>query len=285
MTELLLTILKFSVAALIIGIGMSATFGDVGYLWRRPALFLRSLVAMYVLVPLAAFAIVKTFPITAPVKAVLLVFAASAGAPLLPRKLLNLGSGAYVFSLVVTSSVLAIAIVPAWVWALGRHFEASEAVSIGNVALVVARAFLLPLAIGMVIRALAPAWSQRAAGKMIAAAGIGLLASAVVVLAVNWDIFLTVRGPGVAALVTLLVVSLAIGHLLGGPLADDRTALAVACSTRHIGLAVVVASSFPGTSTLVVLGVYIVASLLVTLPYLRWRRRASPVAAPADGAG
>jgi len=281
MTDLLFTLLKASVAALILGIGMSATVADVGHLWRRQGLLLRSLFAMYVLVPLAAFAVVKVFPVTTPVKAVLLVFAASAGAPLLPRKLMQLASGTYVFSLVVTSSVLAILIVPAWVWLLGRHFEAAEAVSFGNVALVVARAFLLPLAIGMAWRALAPAWSQRHAGKFITGSSAVLALSGVVILALNWEIFLTVRPAGIAALVTLLVVSLAIGHALGGPESDDRTALAVACATRHIGLAVVVAASFPGNNTLILLGVYLVTSLVVTLPYLHWRRRRSPAAAAA----
>jgi predicted Na+-dependent transporter len=285
MTEILLSALQVSVVLLILGIGMSSRVADVGHLWHRKALLVRSVVAMYVLVPLAAFVIVRTFPITPPVKAVLLVFAASAGAPLLPKRLLSLGSGAYVFSLVVSSSLLAIVVVPAWVWLLGRHFEAAEAVSFVNVALLVAKAFLLPLAIGMAVSAAAPAWSQRHAGKVLSVAGLLLASSGVVVLAVNWEIFLSVRPIGVAALLTLMVVSLAIGHLLGGPLPDDRTALAIACCTRHIGLAVLVASSFPGSNTLLILGVYLVASLLVTIPYLRWRKRATPAGAPAAGSG
>jgi BASS family bile acid:Na+ symporter len=38
----------------------------------------------------------------------------------------------------------------------------------------------------------------------------------------------------------------AIGHALGGPNPGHRTALAIACATRHIGIAVLVATSFPG---------------------------------------
>ena len=36
------------------------------------------------------------------------------------------------------------------------------------------------------------------------------------------------------ALVVLLL-AVAIGHVLGGPHPDDRTALAIACATRHKG--------------------------------------------------
>jgi len=41
------------------------------------------------------------------------VLAVSAGAPLLPRKLMKIGDGAYIFSLALTSSLLAILLVPA----------------------------------------------------------------------------------------------------------------------------------------------------------------------------
>ena len=47
------------------------------------------------------------------VEIALLVLAVSAGAPLLPRKLMKIGDGAYIFSLALTSSLLAILLVPA----------------------------------------------------------------------------------------------------------------------------------------------------------------------------
>jgi BASS family bile acid:Na+ symporter len=272
MTELLLTLLKLSVVALILAIGMSSTFSDLAYLWRRPVLLVRSFLAMYVLVPLAAWFLVKVFPIAPPVKAALLILAASAGAPLLPRKLLGLGSGAYIFSLVVTSSVLAIILVPAWVALLGQHFEAAAELSPTDVAFVVAKTFLVPLAIGMIFRACAAGWCERFANRLLAFAGIVMAVSGVALIALHWEVFLQVRVTGVAALVALLLTALAIGHALGGPSPDDRTALAVACSTRHIGLAVLVASSFPGSRSAVLVAAYIVTSLLITLPYLRWRR-------------
>jgi bile acid:Na+ symporter, BASS family len=105
----------------------------------------------------------------------------------------------------------------------------------------------------------------------------------VALLGVNWEVFLHVRVMGIAALVALLLAALAIGHALGGPAPDDRTALAVACSTRHIGLAVLVAASFPGSRSAVLVAVYILVSMLVTLPYLRWRRWRAGLQA-SDGA-
>jgi BASS family bile acid:Na+ symporter len=113
MTAALLILLKVAVAGIILAIGMDSTLKDVTYLWRRPGLLLRSVLAMYVLVPLAALALVKVVALTPAVEIGLLVLAVSAGAPMLPRRLLNIGDGAYIFSLVVTSSLLAILLVPA----------------------------------------------------------------------------------------------------------------------------------------------------------------------------
>ena len=72
----------------------------------------------------------------------------------------------------------------------------------------------------------------------------------------------------------LVAMALAIGHGLGGPAHDDRTALAVACASRHIGIAVLVAASLPGPRTAVIIAVYIVASAIVlhSLPALAARR-------------
>lgn len=275
MTETLLTILKLSVGALILAIGMGSTFSDLAYLWRRPGLLLRSLLAMYVLVPLAAFLLVTLLPLAPGVKAALLVLAVSAGAPLLPRKLGGFGSDAYVFSLVVTSSLLAIVVVPAWVALLAHHFGVATELAPADVAAAIAKAFLAPLAIGMVIRALLPAFSAQVADRLLAIAGVVLTVTGLVLLIGGWQLFLEVRWQGMAALVVLLLIALAIGHVLGGPSADDRTALAIACATRHIGVAVVVATSFRGPKTAVLIAAYVVASALVAIPYLRWRRRRS----------
>jgi predicted benzoate:H+ symporter BenE len=46
----------------------------------------------------------------------------------------------------------------------------------------------------------------------------------------------------------------------------------VACASRHIGIAVLVAASLPGPRTAVIIAVYIVTSAIVCIPYLRWRR-------------
>ena len=103
-------------------------------------------------------------------------------------------------------------------------------------------------------------------------AGLVLSVAALVLLVLQWDVFTAIRWQGFAALTALLAIALAIGHALDGPEPANRTGLAIACATRHVGVAVLVASAFPGPRTMVLIGAYLVSSALVTIPYLHWRR-------------
>lgn len=272
MAELLLWALKLTITTMILAIGMGSSFADLTYLWRRPTMLIRSLLAMYVLVPFAAWALVTLLPLTPGAKVVLLVLAVSAGAPLLPRRLIAMGNSAFIFSLVVTSSLLAIIAVPLWISILARYFGITLAMSWLQISAVIAKSLLLPLVIGMVFRALWPQLCSNIAETILKITGLLLTILAITLLFANWDFFLQVRWQGMAALLCLLLTALGIGHLMGGPDPDDRTALAVACATRHVGIAITVAITFPGTRTSVLLAAYIVVSLLVSLPYLRWRQ-------------
>jgi len=272
-TEILLVALKLSIALLIFAIGLGSTFSDLTYLLRRPALALRSIFAMYVMVPVAALALVFALPLSPGARAALLVFAVSAGAPLLPRKLSPFSNSSYVFSLVTLSSVLAIFLVPAWVSLISARFDLETTISMATVAKLLAKAFLLPLAIGMVVRAIIGDAGDKLSDGLMKVAGVVLLVTALVLLATNWELMLKLRGEGMIALVALILIALAIGHLMGGPDEDDRTALAIACATRHIGIALVVASAFPGPATVVIVLAYTIATAAVSLPYLRWRRK------------
>ena len=158
-----------------------------------------------------------------------------------------------------------------------------DGLSAADMATVLGKAFLLPLAVGMLLRAMAPTLSERFADRVLAMAGVVLTLAGLALLAMHWQLFIAVRWQGMVALVVLLLLAVAIGHVLGGPHPDDRTALAIACATRHIGVAVIVATAFRGPRTMVLLAAYVVASAVVSIPYLQWRRRQARVEAPMVG--
>jgi BASS family bile acid:Na+ symporter len=153
-----------------------------------------------------------------------------------------------------------------------------------DVAVVIAKAFLLPLAVGMVIRGLFPQFSERFSDRLLTIAGVVLTVAGVVLLVTQWRLFLAVRWEGMVTLAGLMLIALGIGHALGGPSPGDRTALAIACATRHIGIAVLVATAFRGPRTMVMIAAYIVVSVLVSLPYLQWRRRKARATERVDSA-
>lgn len=272
MTVALLVLLNITVTIIIFGIGLDSTLHDAFRLFRHPALLLRSLLAMYVLVPLAAVGLVILLPLPAGAEAGLLVLAVSAGAPLLPRKMLGIGDGAYTFSLVAVSSVLAVILVPLWLEMLGPLFPRLPRLAPEKAALVLGESFFLPLLAGMAVRRFFPKLAAWTGGRVVGLAGLAMTLAAVVLLAVNWHVVLEVRWQGIAALALLILIALVIGHLVGGPQEENRSALAVACATRHIGVAVVVATSLPGGRVAVVISIYIAISVAITLPYTRWRR-------------
>ena len=203
MTTTLLLVLKLSVGAIILAIGMDSRLSDLVYLWKRPGLLLRSLLAMYVLVPLVALILVKGLTLPPGVEIGLLVLAVSAGALLLPRKLMHLGQGEYVFSLVVTSTLLAIFIVPAWLAVLGPRFGNPEHLEPMGVAAVFAKSFFGPLAVGMLAHWLFPEVAERFGDRLMRIAGIALVASGLVLLALHWEVVLQARWLGALTLAAL----------------------------------------------------------------------------------
>lgn len=276
MTETLLVVLKLSVVALILAIGLGSTPADLGYLWRRPAQLLRSLLAMYVAVPVAALVLVKTLPLPVGVKTAALVLAISAGAPLLPRKLMKLGREGYVFSLVVTSSLLAAVAVPAWLAVLGPLFGREASVDPRAVALLTAKAFLVPLVLGMLLRRPLSSFADRLSEWILGAGGAVLVLCGVALLVLQRQLLVEVGWIPLLAIAGMTALALAIGHALGGPDPDDRTALAVSCATRHVGIAMLVASTVPGPRTAAFVAAFVLASAVVSIPYLKWRGRARP---------
>ncbi|WP_147308705.1 MULTISPECIES: hypothetical protein [unclassified Paraburkholderia] len=272
MTEILMILLKVSVVVTIVGVGAGASPADVTWLWRRPMLMVRSLAAMYLLVPLVAFGLVLALPIEPGVKAAMLVLAVSSGAPMLPKKLRKLGNQEYIFSLLVTSSFVAIVAVPLWIAALDAYFQVAVALPPSTVSIAVAKAILLPLGIGMALHALFPVWSERLSQRLIAIAGLVLAISGFMLLIVNRQLLSDMSWPAILALAALMICALAIGELLGGPARDDRTSLAIACATRHVGVAVVVAGEFVGIKTSVMIVAYFLTVIVVSSIYLTWRR-------------
>ncbi|SAL87558.1 Sodium Bile acid symporter family protein [Caballeronia arvi] len=276
MTETVLILLKLSIGVLIAGVGAGSSLQDITFIWRRPGMLLRSLTAMYLLVPLVAFGIVLILPIERGVKAAMLALAVSAGAPLLPNRLKKLHSEEYIFSLLITSSLVAIVAVPVWTAFLSDWFDVEVKLSVRTVVTDIAKTILLPIMVGMGLRIVFPHAATRVSNQVMKIAWIVLSISAIALLVTHREHLVGLTWQGVLSFVALMVIALIIGQTLGGPDANDRTALAITSAMRHVGVALVVATEFVGVRTLVLVVTYFVIALIVTGIYQRWRQRQAP---------
>jgi BASS family bile acid:Na+ symporter len=282
MTGVLLLVVKLSVVVLIFGIGLGSTAADLTYLWRRPRQLARSLLAMYVVVPVVILLLAKVLPLTPAVRTAVLVLAVSAGAPLLPKKLMSLGREGYVFSLVVTSSLVAVVAVPLWIELIAAAFGRDAEVDPVRLAGLIAKAFLGPLLLGMAARRLAGPVSERLSERVLLGAGLVLAAAGLGLLVLHGALMLSAGWRPFAGLLAMTLVALAVGHAMGGPHEGDRTALAVCCATRHVGVAMLAAAAVPGPRTAVFVLAYVLTAGVASAAYLRWRSRraaAGPAAA------
>jgi predicted Na+-dependent transporter len=145
-----------------------------------------------------------------------------------------------------------------------------------------AKTILLPVAVGMGLRLAWPKWTDVLANRLMSVAGLVLTVCGIALLVTHGEILRNIGWHGVAGLAAFLVSALAIGHLLGGPSSDDRTALAVICATRHIGVALAVAITFAGTNVPVLIVGYVITTAVLSLLYLFWRRRKSAASSMPD---
>lgn len=274
--ELLPVVISGSLAALVVAIGLDSTLDDVLYVLRRPALLVRAVLSVNVVVPLAAWLLVSLFPLSPIAKAGIVLMAVSPVPPLAPGKEMKLGAAkSYAYGLYVALALLSILVVPATIAVLNAIYPAHYAISVAAVAAVVVSGVLVPLAVGLAVRRFAPDFAARAA-PIVAKFSMLLLVLAVVpVLIAVWPALHALIGDGtVLAMAAVALIALAAGHLLGGPSLGDRAALAVASATRHPGIALVIANAnFEDKRVSAAVLLFLLVGLLAALPYQVWIKR------------
>jgi bile acid:Na+ symporter, BASS family len=274
-------VLKVSLLLSVFAIGLKASAQDATYLFRRPGELVRSILAMNVLMPVFAVTIVLLFDLNPAVKIALVALSVSPIPPLLPNKMVKAGStDSYAIGLLIAAGLMAIIFVPLSMEILKQVFNVPLQMTIASVAILVLMTILLPIGLGVALRSLAPALAERLAKPISQVAGIGLLAALLAILFGAAPAIWTLIGNGtVIALAAFALVGLAIGHFLGGPKPENRTALAISTSTRHPGVAIAIAAAnFPEQklATAAVL-LYLLVGAVASIPYQKWIKRQQPV--------
>lgn len=275
LATLVSVVLKVSIILLVFSFGLDVTVQEVSYLLRRAGLLLRSLLAMNILMPLVAAALVVAFDLNPAVKIALVTLSVSPVPPFFPKQGLAVGGSSFTFSLLVVEALLAIVFVPISIGLFAKAAAMPARIAPSEVALVVLATVLVPLAAGMLVRRIARDLAVHIAVPISRLAMALLLISLIPLLIIGMPPMASLIGDGtLAAIVAFIVLGLAAGHLLGGPQSEDRTVLALSASSRHPAVALAVASAnFPGQQLiLVTILLYLMVNAVVSLPYLAWRR-------------
>jgi BASS family bile acid:Na+ symporter len=268
--------LQVSIALIVVSLGLRATWADATYLFRQPGLLLRSLLARNVAVPAAALLIAMTLPLVPPVRLAILALSVTAIPPFLPPALLRAeGRTPFVMGLLVSQTLLAIVLVPLTIELFDLALGGTVHVRARALLPVLLKTVLLPLIAGMVLRRFLGRRVSSVA-KFTQVAGLAIMALAFFpILFLTWRTMMAQLGNfTLLAMVLLVLTGLAAGHWLGGPLEEDRTALALTAASSHPVLAIAVERSTTAQVSVAASAtlLYLVVRGLVVLPYTRHRR-------------
>jgi BASS family bile acid:Na+ symporter len=278
LAQLIPLAISVSIFLAVFAFGLEAPLRDALFLFQRPALLFRSILAMNVVMVVFAVAVASLFDLAPAIKVVLIAVSVSPVPPIMPMKQEKAGgSSTYAIGLLVAAVVVAIVLIPAWTEILGRYFEVDIHERPREIAPVAARTVIAPLIAGMLIRHFASEFAGRIAKAVALTAMILLVVSVLPVLALEAKPMWSMVGNGVLIVFGVFsLVGLAVGHVLGGPNPDNRTVLAFATSARHPAIAMMIAGRiFPEQKPLVIVVVllHVIVGLVIGIPYQAWRAR------------
>jgi bile acid:Na+ symporter, BASS family len=273
-------LLVFVVSSML-AVGLSLTVGQILVPLRNARLVILALVANFVLMPLAALLIARVFRLDQPLGVALLLLGGAAGAPFLP-KLAGVAKGnvAFAVGLMVLLMVLTVGYMPI-VMPLLLEGVSVDPIQIARSLVVL---MLLPLVIGLAVRARYAVAAGRAAPVLNRVSTLSLTIMVVLMLVTNLRNIIDLFGTrGVLASIVFLFVGFGLGWLLGGPGRDTRSVLALGTAQRNIAAALVVGGqNFDEPRVLVMVVVVAIVGLLVLMPL--GGRVAGPAAAASGSA-
>ncbi len=277
LVEIILLVVKASIFLSVLAFALNAELADATYLFRHPTLLLRAVLSMNVVMVVIAVVLAATFNLHPATKVALVALALSPVPPIMPKKAFKAGgTGSYVIGLLVAAALLSIVLVPLSLELLQRILGIPLGMSPVAVAAVVLTTIIMPLGLGIALHSFAPAKAEEFSKPVSIVAAVLLLAGLIPMLIAAGPAMWSLIGSGaIVALAAFVILGLLTGHVFGGPDPEDRSVLALATSARHPGLAVAIAhANFPQQK--LVLGavvLYILVGAIVTIPYMKWRKR------------
>ena len=278
--------LQVSIFCTVFGFGLKTTTDDLMYLIRRPGLLLRSLIAVFVIMPVIAVTLVRLFDFRHVVEVALVALSISPVPPLLPRRELKAGGqDSYGLGLMAILALLSIAVIPLAAAVLERVFGHPLSVAPGAVTVLAFKTVLLPLAVGMIVHAAVPGLAEKIEKPVAVGANVLLSLGAIVFLVTLAPALWALIGQGTLVALTLFAVAgLIVGHFMGGPEPSHSVVLALSSACRHPAIAIAIAAAaFPHEHFGAPIILYLLVGVIVGIPYIAYVRKSADWHHEAEG--
>ncbi len=265
-----ISIIVFAVSSML-SVGLAYGLGPIVRPLREARAVFRALVANFVLVPLLALGIERVIPMDPPLALGLFLLAGSAGAPFL----IKLASAAR--SDLALSAALLVLLVPATVVFLPYYvplamqhpslrdfsYVPSSVLAIG---LPLLSTLILPIVLGLAVKAVAPRWAARLVPMGGNLATVALVVVVVSTFGANLhELIRILKSGAVVSGVLLIVGAFAAGYLLSRR--GRSPVLGFGTAQRNVAGAMVIASrDFTDPDVLVMVTACVLAGLLVLFP-------------------
>lgn len=256
------------VVSSMLAMGSGLLLAQIAEPLRNVKLVALALIANFILMPAAAFGLALLLGLDKPFGLGLLVLGCAAGAPFLP-KLADLAEGSLAFAvgMMVLLMVVSVAYLPIVLPLL------AEGVSVNamQIAQSLVLLMLLPLAIGLVLKARFEAVAEQVKPWLDRLSSISLILLIVLITAANIDKVLQVFGTrAILAGLLFIAIGFGVGWLLGGRDTDTKKVLGLGTAQRNIAAALVVAGqSFSDPKVVVLVTVVAILGMITLMPFAR----------------
>ncbi|WP_416676066.1 hypothetical protein [Egbenema bharatensis] len=265
---------KLTLFLLLLSLGLTVNLKQVMCLWQRPGLLNRAIWGISVATPILAIAIGVGMNLPVEAKVGLVIVSISPGTSLPWHYFVKTFKGhLYAGALQTTTAFLAIVTVPITLAIVNEFMPADVRIAPLAVAQQLLVFQLLPLVIGITLQQFHLALLERNTKRLMTMTAGLLYALLIWALGQQFNILLQVGMRSIAAIGLLALLSLWIGHWLGGREIATRTLLALTLTTHNIALALfIAATNLPNVAILPTIAIYVLMSVGLEIAYSRWNQ-------------
>jgi len=272
LTELLIRGANASVVVFVVSstlsVGLALTLQQIATPLRNGRLVALSLLANFVLGPIVAIGLARLLGLDEPLSIGLLLVGVAGGAPFL-LKLADLAKANMPFAvgLMVVLMVVTVGYMPIVLPLLLQGVSVNP----GSIARSLILLMLIPLAVGLALRAWHPPGAARVRAVVAPVSAISMIFVVVLTTAGHFRSMMSTLGSfGILAAAIFVAICFGIGWALGGPGADTRGVLSLGTAQRNTAAALVVAGqNFSDAKVVVMITVVMIVSFALLMPLAR----------------